>query len=69
MQKNPKSNQPDINPLDARHQTWTPASEAGVLLSKEGALADLAGAGVRRIAIEWDGLPTNDRAATETAKN
>lgn len=54
---------------------WLPRCPAGVLLASNGtpyarlddALADLASIGIRRIAIEWDGLPSSDRAAKERA--
>lgn len=54
---------------------WIVRCEAGVLLNKDGesyariedVLADLAGAGVRRIAVEWDGLAQSTRAASDAA--
>lgn len=52
---------------------WVGRCPSGVLLTKNGvpyltleeALADLASVGVRRIAIEWDGLPASTRCKDE----
>lgn len=52
---------------------WVGRCAAGVLLTKVGvpyltleeALADLASVGIRRIAIEWDGLVASTRAKDE----
>lgn len=52
---------------------WIGRCASGVLLTRNGlpyltleeALADLASVGVRRIAIEWDGLPASTRGKDE----
>ena len=52
---------------------WVGRCASGVLLTHNGlpyltleeALADLASVGIRRIAIEWDGLPASDRSKVE----
>lgn len=52
---------------------WVPRCAKGVLLTQNGtpylaledALADLASVGIRRIAIEWDGLPASTRGKDE----